>query len=172
VAFLCVALAEILRARSAAVRADDAGRVASTGVSSFLFNPYTILTTLARSTATFDNALVLLSLSCSAQGRSALAISVLAIATRMALYPALLLPAILLYLPSPSPLATRAVRLAGLFAAFLAGLSMLERAVAGSWAAVFRNWSVILGIRDLTPNVGLSWCASALAPAGDLGCPS
>lgn len=134
------------------------------GPLSFLFNPYTIFTTLGRSTATFDNALVLLALSFGAQAYPTLALLVLALVTRTALYPALLLPALFLYLPPPAgptkPFASRAARSAVLFVAFLSGLSMLERAIAGSWAAVFRNWSVILGIRDLTPNVGLSWCGS------------
>lgn len=137
---------------------------------SFLFNPYTLLTALARSTTTFDNALVLLSLALAANARAAPALFLLALATRTALYPALLLPAVLLFLPSPPSffapstptrlLARKAASRAALFAAFVAGLAMVERALAGSWAAVFQGWRTVVGIRDLTPNVGLSWCAS------------
>lgn len=140
-------------------------RLTVLAAASFLLNPYTILTTLARSMATIDNAIVLLALSSAAEARATLAVLALSLATRMSLYPVLLLPALLLCIPAPpdpaQPVAARVIRATALFVAFLAGLSMLERALAGSWAAVFTNWSVVLGIRDLTPNVGLSWCMSA-----------
>lgn len=126
----------------------------------YLFNPYTLLTTLARSTTTFENALVLFSLAFGSISYTSTSLFLLALATRTSLYPILLLPALILFIP-PTPnrsLTQRSVRRAVLFLSFVSGLATVERGLAGSWEAVFKGWHVILAISDLTPNVGLSWC--------------
>ena len=69
----------------------------------YLFNPYVILSSLARSTTSIDNALVLgaISLACGADALSAASSgAVLALAAYTSLYPILLLPPVLLTIRS------------------------------------------------------------------------
>lgn len=62
----------------------------------FLFNPYTLLSTLARSTATVSNALVVAAVSTALNGRGMLSMALLALAANLAFYPVFLAPSVIL----------------------------------------------------------------------------
>jgi len=101
----------------------------------------------------------------------------LSLATISSFYPLLLLPLLILLILQPSqptspyassssssspeapllPLKTKALKLAGTYVVMLGSLLVGARAMLGGWERVFKGWKVILGIVDLTPNVGLSW---------------
>jgi len=97
----------------------------------------------------------------------------LSLATLSSFYPLLLLPLLILLILQPSqPISTstspgasspllhsktKATRLVGTFAFMLGSLLVGAKAMLGGWEGVFKGWRVILGIVDLTPNVGLSW---------------
>lgn len=91
----------------------------------------------------------------------------LSLATVSSFYPLLLLPLLILLLLDhqpisfnafPSPLSqAKAAKLAGTYLVMLGSLLVGARAMLGDWEGVFKGWKVILGIVDLTPNVGLSW---------------
>ncbi|BEJ08882.1 hypothetical protein CcaverHIS641_0509760 [Cutaneotrichosporon cavernicola] len=122
----------------------------------YLFNPYTLLSCLARSTTTIDNALCLYAIAATYTGNGAPAMAALAIATQTSLYPVILLLPLLLvlrHLGAPNQkLAAYSLVFVGTLAT-LAGLATL--ACTDSWIA--RTWGVILAVTDLTPNVGMWW---------------
>jgi phosphatidylinositol glycan class U len=95
-------------------------------VSRYLFNPYIILSCLARSTTTLDNTLLLLTLSAPSTFSGAL----LALATHTSLYPTLLLPALILH---------RGARALFSFLAVAAGVAYINTATHGhAWLASWR----------------------------------
>lgn len=110
--------------------------------SRYLFNPYTLLSCLARSTTALDNAMVLYAIASTYTGGGAGAMAALALATQTSLYPAILLAPLLLVLRqlgAPNhKLAAYALVFAGTFAS-LTGLATL--ACTGSW--IKRTWGVM-----------------------------
>ena len=65
-------------------------------LSRFLFNPFTIATCLARPTIVFSNTVILASIAHAVKGRPALSVLLLALSAYLSLYPALLLPPLIL----------------------------------------------------------------------------
>lgn len=134
---------------------------------SFLFNPFTIATCLARPTSAITNAFILLSVSSAARGLSITSILALSFAAYLSLYPALLFPPIALLCydvrlqrsekkDPPSQYAFLFAYLMALSIAF-GTLLYLSYLMLGSWEFLGATYGVQLLLPDLTPNVGLWW---------------
>ncbi|WVR06925.1 hypothetical protein IAU60_003961 [Kwoniella sp. DSM 27419] len=124
----------------------------------YLFNPYTLLTCLARSTTSIDNTVLLLTIWSAAQGQTILAMFLLAILSHLSLYPMLLLlPVAQLLKRADRSTATGSPLVApSVFVASFAALTTIICAVSGySW--ISRTAGTVLQVTDLTPNVGMWW---------------
>ncbi|KAI5251669.1 GPI transamidase-like protein component PIG-U [Aureobasidium subglaciale] len=137
----------------------------------YLFNPFIILTCLARSTNVFGNLFILLSVLKACRGAPIGSAFALAMASYMSLHPLLLLPplAILCYdsyvLRRKNPLESGhttglpafAVRYTVVLVATIAILFALSCALTGDWSFISSVYASRLLLPDLTPNVGLWW---------------
>ncbi|ORY32832.1 putative cell division cycle protein 91 [Naematelia encephala] len=117
-----------------------------------LFNPYGLLTCLARSTSTLDNTLLLMAISRVASGKTYTAGILLGLSMHTSLYPVLLLPAFLMLSTATKQ---RAVQLIVFFSAII--LPALASTSAFSTVWLRQTWGSILAVPDLTPNVGMWW---------------
>ncbi|CED82148.1 Major facilitator superfamily permease-Cdc91p [Phaffia rhodozyma] len=167
------ALSSIWRIRSSSTTTSSERRNQNwSAVISFLYlwNPHTLLMCLAKSTAAIDNALVVLSIYYAVVHRPTASLLFLALSTLTSVYPALLLPFIVMILLDSTPVlrlktdqhrtsrtVRRSIKLITTYALLLTGVSAALRGITGSWESVMKGPSIILGIKDLTPNVGLSW---------------
>ncbi|KAF0685048.1 Aste57867_23077 [Aphanomyces stellatus] len=135
----------------------------------YLFNPYSLISSLAMSTSIFTYAAVVWSLSFAMQGYLVHAIFFLSIATYLNVYPVvLLLPVLLMvhqarhatsspwsqatYLPLP-----RTAFSLALFVASLGGWLALSHVFIGSWVFLDATYLWVLRYPDLTPNIGVFW---------------
>ena len=152
-------------------------------ISRFLFNPFTLLACLGRSTNVFTTFFVLLSINHACQAKTTTAAFALAIASYLSLHPAFLLPplGLLCYdricqqisgpsssesqaaskvaadrrnLPSPT---VYALQIGGTFALACALLLGLSRILLPSWTFIPSVYLTHLQLPDLTPNAGLWW---------------
>ncbi|GAA5825947.1 hypothetical protein JCM11251_000064 [Rhodosporidiobolus azoricus] len=147
----------------------------------YLFHPFSLFTTLARSSITFSNLSVALAVESAISGSIIPAVFFLSFATHLSLYPILLLPPLVLLAhtyrqpPSPSVAADepssrsfQAGSSPSLQSSILEGVSgfaVHQGALLGlSWYLTGHSWSFLssaygvnLTIPDLTPNIGLSW---------------
>lgn len=132
---------------------------------SFLFNPFTIATCIARPTSALTNFFLLTSIAKAAQGANITFILALSFASYLSLHPILLFPPLLLLCydvqvtkskGTPSPLAFSLSHIFGLAVA-LALLLYLSALLTGSWEFLAATYGVRLLLPDLTPNVGLWW---------------
>jgi phosphatidylinositol glycan class U len=140
----------------------SAGGVAA----AYLFNPFAIASCLARSTSVLNNLAVLLATYAATVASPLLLALALTVAVLMSLYPALLIPALLL-LCSRSASTTSSARnwslatftiSASLLAVSLAsGIYASYVAVGGNWLFVDRAYGTIVQLPDLSPNIGLWW---------------
>ncbi|KAK8864523.1 hypothetical protein IAR55_001773 [Kwoniella newhampshirensis] len=128
----------------------------------YLFNPYTLLSCLARSTTSLDNAVTLLSISFAASGQATLSLLFLATAAHSSLYPLLILPPLIMLMrkwKQTNPSSHDAASIFTLVATFITFFVMLAglnwALVGSSWLR--RTWGVITNVTDLTPNVGMWW---------------
>ncbi|KAF1982553.1 PIG-U-domain-containing protein [Aulographum hederae CBS 113979] len=141
----------------------------------YLFNPFTILTCLARPTSTFTHLTLLQSISHAAHGSSISLLLSLALASYLAIWPLFFLPPLMLLCydvrirrfaekpssqqaekPPPSLLKFSVAGVMGLCIAIgiLLGISY---AIVGSWSFIPSILTAHLLLPDLTPNVGLWW---------------
>lgn len=138
----------------------------------YLCNPYSLLSTLALSTSTFENMLFLLSVMFASEGNASLSLLSLSLATHLSLTSCLyLLPVVLLLLsaptsqlisPRPFPYGTREILRKGaplvgeylLYTLALAGAATLA---CGNLGWVGQTWGASFTLPDLTPNPGLWW---------------
>ncbi|GAA5938288.1 GPI-anchor transamidase subunit GAB1 [Sporobolomyces koalae] len=130
----------------------------------YLLHPFSIATTLARSTVVFPNLFLALALESAVSGSLVSAAFLLSFATHLSLYPILLLPGLVLLAHcmrsssrSAQDLRTTALRGVFAFAAHQAILLLASRWYTGSWQFLSSVYGVILTIPDLTPNIGLTW---------------
>ncbi|KAI9685114.1 MAG: hypothetical protein M1820_010836 [Bogoriella megaspora] len=136
---------------------------------SFLFNPFTILTCLARPTSVFSNLFIILATAKAAQGLSSTFTIALSFASYLSLYPVLLFPplALLCYdrqvvlskteSSKPNPIVFTLTHVVGLTAGIGALLYTSYLLTGSSWEFLFSTYGVQLLLPDLTPNVGLWW---------------
>jgi phosphatidylinositol glycan class U len=138
---------------------------------SHLFNPFVILTCLARSTNVFGNLFILISILKACRGAPLGSAFALALASYVSLHPLLLLPplAILCYdswilcrtdASKNAPSTTLSLFAAGytlVLSAAIAILFALSYALIGDWTFIPSVYATRLLLPDLTPNVGLWW---------------
>jgi len=122
----------------------------------YLFNPYTLLSCLAKSTTTLDNTLLLTAIAFACEGLSVPASFLLAVAAHTSLYPALLLPAIAMQLAAVSKPTGTVTQNIVLFIGSFSLLTGLNSLMVG-WSWILPTWGVIITVSDLTPNVGMWW---------------
>ncbi|TDL26016.1 cell division cycle protein 91 [Rickenella mellea] len=157
-------MVSIWRARSKLESSRRDGLIAAL----YLLNPYILLSSLALSTSTFENALYLLSLSFASQGSSSQALLCLAILTHLSLPSALLAAPIVMllisgpesYLASPKAFtgdARKATRLCAEYLVYALSLTMISTVISDGWTWVPKTWGASLLLPDLTPNPGLWW---------------
>jgi len=175
------ALADMVNANSLIKIADSresvSGRLHSTlrrhlrwdGVSIaawYLFNPFTIATCLSRSTTVFTTMSTLYAISSCISGNSVHSMLALGVASYLSLYPALLLPPLVL-LGYDRRITAKADSLSLLsysisnflyVVASIAGLLVASYVVTGfSWEFIRSTYGFQLLVPDLTPNAGLWW---------------
>ncbi|KAF8070785.1 GPI transamidase subunit PIG-U [Lyophyllum atratum] len=137
----------------------------------YLLNPYVFLPSLARSTSSFENTLMLLSLMFASQGRASASLLSLACLVHLSVSSILILtPLLLLLLIGPvsnlaSPKALRTfganfrllVPYLGEFVLYFSVFTLASTVVSGGWAWIPQTWGASLTLPDLTPNTGLWW---------------
>ncbi|CAN9259943.1 unnamed protein product [Alternaria alternata] len=131
----------------------------------FLFNPFTVLTCIARSTSALTNLFILTAMAKASQGASFTFILSTAFASYFSMHPILLFPPLMVLLydaktlksktaPNVTPfITTHTVGFAGAIGALLTGSALLM----DSWDFLSATYGVRLLLPDLTPNVGLWW---------------
>lgn len=134
-------------------------------LSSFLYNPFTILTCLARSTSALTNMFILTAMAKASQGASITFILALSFAAYLGMHPILLFPPLLVLLydaraakikSTPNAWSFTIAHTTGLVAVSGALLSA-SALLTGSWDFLAATYGVRLLLPDLTPNVGLWW---------------
>ncbi|KAI5285702.1 hypothetical protein KEM52_002322 [Ascosphaera acerosa] len=153
----------------------DAVSIAAARPCSFLFNPFTIATCVARSSNVFANTAILAAIAEAVSDNYCTSMLALGMAAYLSLSPALLLPPLVLLCydqavkaaatapprgsPAPVPRALPFVaRHVALFALSCGGLLLASYAITGgSWSFLAATYGVQLLVPDLTPNVGLWW---------------
>lgn len=131
----------------------------------YLFHPFTIATCLGRPTSVFTNYSILYAIAKAVNGKSITSVLALGLASYLSLYPALLLPPLLLLgydhakvreqsTSGPRFFSTHSIIFFGSIAWFLYISSLLT---GGSWEFLSSTYGVHLLLPDLTPNVGLWW---------------
>ncbi|KAF2202501.1 PIG-U-domain-containing protein [Delitschia confertaspora ATCC 74209] len=132
---------------------------------SFLFNPFTIATCIARPTSALTNLFVLIAMAKASQGASITFILALSFASYLSMHPILLFPPLLLLCYNmrvtkartpPNPWAYTLSHVGGLALALVA-LLYTSALLTGSWEFLAATYGVRLLLPDLTPNVGLWW---------------
>ncbi|KAL8773750.1 MAG: hypothetical protein Q9209_001518 [Squamulea sp. 1 TL-2023] len=132
----------------------------------FLFNPFTIATCLARPTSVFSNGAILFAIAGAVDRRPAKSMLALALAAYLSLYPALLLPPLIILCHdqtvgadgSKPQLSATSIRLSSIFLGSLVWFMIVSYMLTGqSWEFLCSTYGVHLLLPDLTPNVGLWW---------------
>ncbi|TFK25205.1 cell division cycle protein 91 [Coprinopsis marcescibilis] len=158
------ALVNIWRARQNVASSARDGVIATL----YLANPYLLLPSLALSTSTIENALILLSIMFSCQRKSSAALLALAFGSQLSPLAAFTLPPLLLllitdphsHLASPKPLSVsirKTLPYLAEFFAYFAVLTFCATLVTGDWKWVSQTWGTWLTLLDTTPNPGLWW---------------
>ena len=132
----------------------------------YLFNPLTIATCLGRPTSVFTTVAIFYAISNAVTRKPVNSMLALALASYLSLYPALLLPPLILLgydriareeKPASSSTSLAAAHSA-VFAASTAWFLYLSYLLTGgSWEFLSSTYGVHLLLPDLTPNVGLWW---------------
>ncbi len=124
-------------------------------ISIFLFNPYTLATSLARSTIVFTNLAIFFALASAQSNRHKASMVALALAVYLSLYPILLFPPVMMLCQAhgTSRFSSLLVYFFGALGLFLYGSYVFMQ----SPKYLASTYGVILLVPDLTPNVGLWW---------------
>lgn len=124
----------------------------------YLFNPFTILACLGKSTSLFTNTAIIQAVLNAQSGNAVRAMFSLAIGTYLSMYPGLLLPPTVLMIlenkTQPTSLSIMIMSYLGALAALLATTPVLTD---GVWDFLSSCYGAQLTVTDLTPNVGLWW---------------
>jgi GPI-anchor transamidase subunit U len=124
----------------------------------YLFNPFTILSCLGRSTSIFTNTAIIQAVLHALSGDAIRAMFSLAAGTYLSMYPALLLPPILLMLHKHTLKSTSMVApILSYFAALAALLATTPVLTSNFWDFLVSCYGAQITVPDLTPNVGLWW---------------
>ncbi|KAF2427544.1 GPI transamidase component PIG-U [Tothia fuscella] len=131
----------------------------------YLFNPFTIVTCIARPTSIITNTFILYAIANAATAKSLTFILALGFASYLSLYPILLFPPLLLLCydqtatRSQTPLSPTSFTLSHFsgLTATISTLLYLSYLITGSWQFLASTYGTPLLLPDLTPNVGLWW---------------
>ncbi|KAG5342583.1 hypothetical protein C0989_012086 [Termitomyces sp. Mn162] len=137
----------------------------------YLLNPYIFLPSLAQSTSSFENTLMLLSLMFASQGRASATLLSLAFLVHLSLSSILILTPLLLLLlldpvsrlASPKSLFSlgvdfrRLIPFLGEFVIYLGTFTLLSTFTSGGWSWITQTWGASLSLPDLTPTTGMWW---------------
>ena len=128
----------------------------------FLFNPFTILSCLGRSTSLFMNLAIIQAVLSATTGNVAQSMIALAFGGYLTMYPVLLLPPILILLhqsaaPGTSRTQTALAGLGWFAVSLIAFLSSTLLITGDMWEFIRSCYGFQLTVPDLTPNVGLWW---------------
>ena len=131
----------------------------------YLFNPFTIATCLGRPTSVFTNCATLFAISKATANRPVSSMLALGLASYLSLYPALLLPPVVLLCHDRRASKAKATSMArstatytSIFSGSIAWLLYISSVLSGnSWKFLSSTYGVHLLLPDLTPNVGLWW---------------
>lgn len=128
----------------------------------YLFNPFTLLSSLSKSTIVFTNASVVLSILAASTSKPVHSMGILALASVLSVYPLYLSPALITFVlqneqVAPSQQIKRCVFLALMYIGFLGLFIGLSFSVAGNWNFLNSVYGIIFFFSDLTPNIGLWW---------------
>ena len=131
-----------------------------------MFNPFSIATCIGRPTSVLTNCAILHAVAQAVSGKPITSMLALGLASYLSLYPALLLPPLLLLcydrtardakVPSNATVSTATYL--SVFSASVAWFLYLSKLLTGgSWEYLASTYGVHLLLPDLTPNVGLWW---------------
>ncbi|OCT60583.1 hypothetical protein XELAEV_18046607mg [Xenopus laevis] len=133
---------------------------------SYLLNPYTVLSCVAKSTCVINNAVIALFILATVKGSRLLSALFLSLATYQSLYPVTLLPPALLYLLQKEFVPVK-MKSTGFWlfschycSIYLGSLCVLvchSFFLLNSWDFIPSIYGFILSVPDLTPNIGLFW---------------
>ena len=128
----------------------------------YIFNPFTILSCLGQTTSIFTNTAIIQAVLSAQSGNAAQAMFALALGSYFNMYPALLIPPVLLIAQQSSVSAKPSIQDAvvniGYFIAALAVLIGSTVFITGDiWQFIASCYGMQLTVPDLTPNVGLWW---------------
>ncbi|KDR75106.1 hypothetical protein GALMADRAFT_249005 [Galerina marginata CBS 339.88] len=159
-----LALVQIWRARQNVRESPRDSLVAA----SYLLNPYLFLPSLALSTSSFENTLLLLAIMFASRRNLSASLLTLSFVTHLSISSVvMLLPVLLLlitdphsHLASPKALSAnprKALSLFGEFLLYFISLTLVSTLVAGSCGWIPQTWGATPTLPDLTPNTGLWW---------------
>ncbi|KAI8997431.1 GPI transamidase subunit PIG-U [Pilobolus umbonatus] len=117
----------------------------------YLFNPFTLLSCISKSTLIFTNLSIILSILAALKGKEKLSVFWISLASYFSLYPVMLLPPLILILNK------KIVRIVGLFTLNTLILLAVSYLLTGSWDFIHSCYGTILFVSDLTPNIGMFW---------------
>ncbi|KEF63180.1 phosphatidylinositol glycan, class U [Exophiala aquamarina CBS 119918] len=125
----------------------------------YLFNPLTILSCLGKSTTIFTNTAIIQAVLNAQAGNRVRAMFGLAVGSYLSMYPALLLPPVLLMAHKSSPQSWSALvaSIASYFGVLGALLGSTPVITSGFWDFLSSCYGAQITVTDLTPNVGLWW---------------
>lgn len=127
----------------------------------YLFNPFTIISCLGTSTTLFTNAAIIQAVASASEGNAFGAMFALALGSYLSMYPALLLPPLILYwaqAKSRKLQSKTALMLVGIFVASLALLVLASTILVGDLRQFLVScYGAQISVTDLTPNIGLWW---------------
>ena len=131
----------------------------------FLFNPFTVISCLARPTSNFTNAAIIFAVLKAVQGQYASSVALLAFASYLSLYPVLLLPPLVLLSYDqaarrstiPLQLSQHSTKCIIMLCGSLFIFLFSSLLMTGSWEFLTSTYGVQLLLPDLTPNIGLWW---------------
>lgn len=126
----------------------------------YLFNPFSLICGLARSTAVFSNFFVTWAVESAVSKRQIRAVILLGLAVTLSIYPAYLAPALIVLcrqFDSRGTASSQIAKLALVFIAFIAVFVALSSLPTRSWDFLGSTYGVILLFKELVPNIGLWW---------------
>ncbi|KAG0083177.1 hypothetical protein BGZ92_011012 [Podila epicladia] len=127
----------------------------------YLFNPYTIVSCIGRSTIIFSNMAVVAGIWMGMKGNRVFAMFSIALAGYLSLYPVMLaIPVMIMLTDSIQDDEAKkrtVLRCSAIFLASLSSIFLLSFVLTNSWDFVGSVYGTILAVSDLTPNLGLFW---------------
>ena len=155
------------KAKTLLLKAKAIINVPTAVVAVHFLGPYSIATCLAHSTAVFTNVALLACWLYTLRGNVLLSCLSLAVAAYQSLYPAIFIIPVathLFLLTKPKPLSFTSrtamqsyIRTGLIFCVCLSAMLAASFSLEGSWTFLHSTYGFILGVPDLTPNVGVFW---------------